>query len=529
MRTPALRAYLAAVLFAAPVIALAQAPPASADYTRDLPSVQRIMTELKGSDATDTLAKQIAILSYLQTYISRIKANRDYRGPYTPGETRALTEYAQAMNQLQQGYNKAHTPDEAQALTEKAGQYEMNNALSWIKQMEGQQAADTYRGAERGLAQSYQQNQQRIQQQTQPKPTGNGIAGDPVLDPTGIFARAEANRVNDPKLRRCLELGSSLDACEGVNTMEAFTDLVSLGAGLAENPTGQAANTPPPVAGVVLAGRYEGRPGQAGLVMGTGFSNGDAVVIGCGALVDTAFDKHDYVLRRTAGGVQLVLANEPGAIVVTVQPDGTLVGPGPVNVKGRIVTGSTTTTEKVMVNGQSAQSQGYDCNGPCTRSSTIPTYGPKIERCTLGQMTPSRARPPPQQKSGIAQLDAITETTAMVTGFRMTGVYAGHGGLKLEFENDAVIIDCKRAHAKFGYAVDNAADGFVVRVQNGGGAFQLAVAPDGSLRGAGQTTINGRTVTAITGQNVSFAPVADTCPVGVLSANASRNTLVAGR
>jgi hypothetical protein len=58
---------------------------ATADYTSDLPSVERVKAEIKGSDPTDTLARQVAVFTYLQAYVERIKYNRSISGPYTPG------------------------------------------------------------------------------------------------------------------------------------------------------------------------------------------------------------------------------------------------------------------------------------------------------------------------------------------------------------------------------------------------------------------------------------------------------------
>jgi hypothetical protein len=72
--------------------ALAQAT--NPDYTNDLPSVERVKAEIKGSDPTDTLARQVAVFTYLQSYIERIKYNRTVTGPYTPGEARARAAYS---------------------------------------------------------------------------------------------------------------------------------------------------------------------------------------------------------------------------------------------------------------------------------------------------------------------------------------------------------------------------------------------------------------------------------------------------
>ena len=128
----------------------AQAP--SSDYTNDLPSVERVKTEIKGSDPTDTLARQVAVFTYLYTYVDRIKLNRDYRGPYTPGETRVMTAYRLAAYQISQDYAKSHTPDEAKAFERLHGQYEMNSDFckDWSKRLIGPQSAAAYKGAEQG-------------------------------------------------------------------------------------------------------------------------------------------------------------------------------------------------------------------------------------------------------------------------------------------------------------------------------------------------------------------------------------------
>src|SRR5438876_7374251 len=87
---------------------LAQTP--SSDYTNDLPSVDRVKAEIKGSDPTDTLARQVAVFTYLRSYIERIKYNRTVRGDYTPGEARMRGAYSLAAYQMSQEYAKSHTP-----------------------------------------------------------------------------------------------------------------------------------------------------------------------------------------------------------------------------------------------------------------------------------------------------------------------------------------------------------------------------------------------------------------------------------
>ena len=492
------------------------------DYTAALPSIEKVKTQLKGTDPIDTVARQVAVFTYLQTYMSRIVAARSYGSPFTPTEQKLYNEYSVAAYQLSQDFTKTHTPAEVKTFQQLEGKYEIMNALDWIKQLEGQQAADTYRGAEHSLAQSYQQHEEKLQQQMKQDQGGrrSSFAGDPVLDPTGMFAKAEANRVNDPVLTRCLELGETLDACEGSGAMEGMASIL---VPWAEKPD---PNAPPPVAGVVFVGGYRGRSGSASVSFGSDLGGAPVALIeDCGSLVSTIVDGREYTLRKSGSAVQLVLANDPQPILFNLQPDGTIVGPGSVLVKGRIITGYTTTTKTVMVDGAPAGPQGYDCNGPCSTSSSIPKYAPKIERCTIGSMAFTRPKPVESPQTGIGFLDAITKSTPAVTGFRMAGRYAGDSGLTLEFANDAVILECGKAHAKSPYTVETRPEGFAVRVQNGGGAFVLGVAPDNTLRGSGSTTVSGKLVTAIHGDNVSFAPHAESCSVGTFAARAKRNTL----
>ena len=68
----------------------AKAQPASSDYTNDLPSVERVKAEIKGSDPTDTLARQAAVFNYLVSYVDRIKYNRTVDGAFTPGEQKMM-------------------------------------------------------------------------------------------------------------------------------------------------------------------------------------------------------------------------------------------------------------------------------------------------------------------------------------------------------------------------------------------------------------------------------------------------------
>lgn len=466
----------------------------TSDYTKDLPSVQRVENEIKGTDPNDSLARQVAVFEYLQIYIQRIKEARDYRGPFTPGERKLMGDYAKAQYDLTQSYTKAHAAAEVTAFNRVVGRYSLNNALGWIRQIEGPLAAEAYKASEASLAASYQRNQQRIQQGlSQPQ------SSEPS-DVAGMIGEAFEVFNDSPEGRRCLELGGTSAQCANSSLMQGIGNWM-----------GADSNAPPPLNGVVLIGNYHSRSELPSL----NFGAGAATLEDCGKLVA---DPHDYTIRKSGGAILLVLANEPNDIVLTLRPDGSLAGPGSIPVKGRIIIGTH--------NEYSCRTNNYGAR-TCNTTST-PIYQAKMDRCTISQLAFAPPKPVATPKTGIRLLDATDEDTALVNGFRMTGQYADGSRLALEFDNDAVTLDCGKAHVRAPYTVENSASGFMVHVQNSGGAFLLAVAPDDTLRGNGSTTVNGRLVTSINGQNVSFAPHSESCSIGTLSPKGTRNTMMAG-
>jgi hypothetical protein len=494
----------AAVLCVSCAAAFAQAGSASGDYTKDLPSVQRVETEIKGTDPTDTLARQVAVLEYLQVYIQRIKEARDYRGSYSPGELKLRTDYAQAQYDLTQSFTKSHSPQEVEAFNHLEGKYSLNNALNWIKQLEGQQAADTYRGAETSLGQSYKQHEDQLQQQMKPQQQGSGLANDPVLDPMGIFAGAEKSMENDPETRRCLELGGTVDGCEGAAGIGAIGNLLMPFAG------GTDSDAQPPLSGVILVGAYHSRTDLPEVALTW---DGKALLQKCGTLVD---DNHTYTVRKSGATTQIVVDNEPDPIVLTMRADGSLSGPGSVAVKGNIIIGS---------------HNEYRCTSGtnnCTTTST-PIYSPSMQRCAVTQLAPQPAPPPPPKATGVmgqmSRMLGDDDPVATVYGFRVIGPYASSGGMKLAFDNGHVTLDCGKAHVNAPYTVDNTGGAFVIHVQNGGGAFLLALAPDNTLRGSGSTTVSGKLVSALHGENVSFTPHSESCNVGSFAPRGKQNTM----
>jgi hypothetical protein len=495
----------AAVLCLPCTAAFGQAPPAAGDYTTALPSVERVETAIQGTDPTDTVARQVAVFEYLQVYIQRIKEARDYRGSYTPGELKLRTDYSKAQYDLTQSFTKSHSQQEVGKFSQLEGNYSINNALDWIKQLEGQQAADTYKGAENSLSQSYQRNQDRIQQGLQQT---NGQSGGGLLD--GLTGGGAGSGDLKPEQKRCLELGGTLKQC--ANAMMGLVNLIGniVAMGAEDNSPQQ-----PPLSGVILVGSYHSRTDLPEVALGW---NGAAVLSKCGTLVEGT---RTYTLRKSGAATQIAVDNEPDPIVLTLRSDGSLSGPGNIQVKGSIIS-------------------GYHNVTTCTREGTpyascgttsTPIYAASMQRCTVSQLAPQPAPPPPPKPTGlvgqVGDLFGTGDPVATIYGFRMIGPYASSNGMQLAFDNGYVTLDCGQAHVNAPYTVDNTASGFVIHVQNGGGAFLLGVAPDTTLRGSGSTTVNGRLVSAVNGDNVNFTPHSESCSVGTFAPKGKQNTMLA--
>ncbi|HSE25010.1 MAG TPA: hypothetical protein VLB68_25340 [Pyrinomonadaceae bacterium] len=471
----------------------AQSP--SSDYTNDLPSVERVKAEIKGSDPTDTLARHVAVFTYLQTYIDRIKSNRSQRGSFTPGESKMWNAYRNAAYQISQDYAKTHTPAEAQAFERLHGYYTMNGAFydDWSKRLIGPQSAAAYKNAEAGLAAAgerrYQQEMQQYKQDRAAQQAADKqIFGTQGLsdDPTAVAAR------------RCLELGGSTLGCMGKGLSAGIMDLAGFGADAQESLMG------PGRAGVVLKGVYK----NPSTVTALNFDAASVSLNGCGKLAD---DAHNYSIEKRSGLVRITIDNEPSPIVLTMRPDGGLVGPGMIDVKGRIIVGYFTSTH-------------YE-NGVATGTTSTPDYRPAMGRCVVGSLVkPPNPPSMPSAAQSASDGSAIGTLTGMIgsfvpdageVGLRMTGKYGG-GNLLLDFSGNSLVLDCGQAHVRQPYTVENTSNALLVHVQNSAGPFTLAVQPDNSLRGAGSTTVNGRLVAGMNGDNVTFAPHSETCEVGTI-------------
>jgi hypothetical protein len=490
LRHPPRRILAAALLCILCTAALAQRP--GPNYTADMPSVERVKAEIQGSDPTDTLARQVAVFTYLSTYIQRIKYNRTIDGPYTPEEQRVMGAYDLAKYQITQDFSKSHTPAEVEAFGHLEGHYEFDTAFNqdWNKRLMGPQSKAAYQRTESELGArqaAHVDSIKRANEEARKAPA----AADRTADPTAVATR------------RCLELGGAPSACLSKGMKAGFSglmDMVGINLDAMEGPR---------KAGLVLSGRFHDPRATASLNFGTN----TATISGCGKLVE---EGRGYSITKGPNSLVVTVRNEPRPLVLTTRPDGGLLGPGLVDVKGSVIIGYHTETSTLYRNGSPVVDPS--CGGVCSKSVSVPDYAPKIERCAFGSLNP----PPPQSQAAtssgfdtglVGVMMGIADTgLPPVPGLRMTGKYSG-SGLQFDFTENSVILDCGQAHARQPYTVENTPADVRIHIQD----FTLTLGPNNTLRGSGSATVNGRLVTGMQGDNVTYAPHTERCEIGTYS------------
>ena len=452
-------------------------------YLADMPSVDRVKAATQGTDPTDTLERQVAVFTYLSQYINRIKKPS---APYTPDESRVKFSYDSAAYQIQQDYNKTHTQAENGAFDNKQFNYMLNNGDEWARKLIGPQSAAAYTSTLNDLSTRQKAHVDAINKANEDAKNAAASNGGSSNDPTVVAAR------------RCAELGGTTGGCA---TKGLGAGMLALVGGDQLTDQLDAMQT----IGVYLSG------GWAGNGAGIGFEVGNAK-LACGKLVP---EPYAYKLQRTSSGVQVFVSSSPN-MTFAMRPDGSLVGPGYVTVSGKIIVGYNNSTTTVP-----GCTAAY---GACTRTVSTPIYAPATARCNFATLA---APTPTHQATGAAANDGtfggglFSFFSSIVTtpdpGIRMNGKFLSPSGLILDFEGDAVTMDCGPAHIKAPYTVQNAPSQFSISVSNPSGPFALTVASDNTLHGSGSTTVNGKLYQSINNGEITFRPVSATCAVNTFT------------
>jgi hypothetical protein len=468
-------------------------------YLNGMPSIDKVKREIQGKDPTDTLARQVAVFNKLPLVTQRFLIADRHRYDATPDEQKVCGQYLLAAQELEDNYKKTHTPAEAKVFYGIHNDYEED--ATFFREMFklfSPAFMDEYRKIDRQANEWYQAHldeEKRIGQ----GPTDAQIAQAKI---------AAANKGNTPFVRndpgtlaarRCVELGGSDLECVGKGLSTGLMDMLGMG-GLNLDSVAKSART-----GLVIAGVYDSPNGVF-----FRFSDDDATLSGCGKLVPLPLK---YTVTRQGLALLIQFGNTPKPFTAALGPDGNLVGPGPTDVEGQIITGYRhyTAYKRRVSDNSIVQGSQHDV--------AEPIYAPKLERCTIGSLRSTG--PVPSTDLMPALMGAMTGDNSKIkttpAGPRMSGAFENSGGLKIQFATEAAVIDCGEAHVASAYNVTNDATALRITLNKPGGPLALILQPNGTLTGPATTEVEGRVVSGSTDKAITFAPRHAQCPVGTLA------------
>ena len=295
-------------------------------YLREMPPIDRVLSDQQTADAAETAARRMGALLQLKKMIEDAAGPRffDRRVRLTPDETRIRQDYYTAY------YGISQSKEEYKKFTAMRG-YDIDPRFR--DELFKRYFSPAFRAqAENANAAANGRTQARLQADKQAAEAmlkGPSTPAPSVNQATAAKAQAAiAARPTPPKnaeeraMRRCVSSGRLPATCTGNQLLGGFSQLVGqvLPSAAKEHPPG------PEIAGV-----FEGAGGWR-----LDFIDG-GVLVNCSVL---APDQHGYTFDFKNNRAAIVIDTTPKPLVLTLGPDSTtMTGPGPVVLDGVVVTG----------------------------------------------------------------------------------------------------------------------------------------------------------------------------------------------
>lgn len=485
--------------------ALSQVGP-NPPYLAEMPSVERVMREVQGTDPEDSLSRQMGAYAQLKKMVEDAAGPRRYRNQLTPDEARLIAVYDAAFNRLYatlgpkqlRGYDV-----DPRFRDQLAAQFGMRRVAAQVG------AVDASYEAKRQAREQAEQQQMEAARERQSTSPAAGTA-----DPGTLAAR------------RCAAAGRSLTECLG-EAVGSSLHAVSPGAKL----------LPP---GLRLHGIYTAPGGLAiSFAAGTLDQPGSAN-LQCGKIEG---GNGAYAITVRDGATVVTVPNRPVPLTLTLRADGRLDGPASARVDGQVVVGykpggPVTKTESHMAGeaimaGDVGKFNAWDVkqerNGQFTLLNSVSTtstvmggpatiYRPASQQCPIGTLAaaaPVRKKPA-ALAAAVADLAGASSREVPV-GVRLSGVFRSPDGARLEFRPDLAVLDCGEVQISPGYSVE-VGERVSVRLQSVP-PIVLAYRPEGLLAGpVGAVRVNGRVLTGVAaGGQPTFAPRVVACSLESLA------------
>lgn len=466
-------------------------------YLAAFPSVDRVKQLMKASDPRETAVRQIGALYQLEQIIRQLSGSREFRG-FLPDEARIIGEYQVASYYIAQAVDKAYP-----------GQYQNARSVSEYTPYRYARSDDRF-GIE-GIEVFKTFLNPAIQNQfgqtvgvdiakaaARRKADQEAIASIGTIQTKGGTEQPKSKLAEEQAgIRRCAESGRSETACMmeglGKSAMGMVNGVLPGLASLKEEP----------VRGLRLAGSYPGT-NKFELRFQT-----DIVGVACSELVSAVYP---YSVKVNGSQVSVTVMTSPKPIVLSMRPDGKLVGPGPTDIRGEVQVGVQYGTRT------------YDDGR--TEPISRPVFETQTRRCNIGTLAASSSTTVLEGTAGV--VDVVNtmlgggidknKQTAVPVGLRVAGEWGSQSAFDVEFRPEGVIVGCREATKLTPYTVQVGANGVAINVQLGSSPFTLVMGSDGRLTGPGTVRVDGRRAVGTDGSGaLTYVPRSASCPVGTLS------------
>jgi len=339
-----------------------------------------------------------------------------------------------------------------------------------------------------------------------------------------VITGRKPQTADERAMNRCITSGRLPATCTGNSLLGAFSQMVS-------QVLPSAAKEAPP--GPTMAGVFEGA-GHWRL----DFIDG-GVLVNCSFLSP---DQHSYTIEFKSNRTALIIDTTPKPLVLALRADGTIVGPGPLQIDGVVATGYTKgdggsyssgykdqygmslSNDQVAAGATAYDSSGHKVYGASASSAPgHATFSSKRATCPALNLSSKGAGVGVQtmQTDLLKTMFGGDKGPPTPPGIRMHGIFAASTGFSVQFFPESAILGCGPDAARaYPYTVVANGTQAVIQINAPDHPLTLAFRPDGSLDpgGSGPYQVHGRTVT---GQNndgdFTFAPLEQTCNLALLT------------
>ena len=412
-------------------------------YLSEMPTEERVMREIQGADQIDTAARQAGAFWQLQQIIYTMLGPGRSRNQLTPDEQRLIGVYYAAYYRVWQPLEKSLSQDRPRLFKLQGYTLDPRFRNELFNRFFSPAFRAQYEKVDAAFAARHQEFV-KAQEDAQKQAQANAAAAQ---------AQQAENAKDQQAVARCISAGRSEFDCLGETMKKEVGGML----GAVDPRLKQEFTTAP---GLRVSGLY-GASGVALLFP----QDQDFVSLGCGELV---MEPHSYTVENTGSRIILKIANEPQTLVLAFNPNGNLTGPGPVDVKGKVVVGYTTGSVAT-----------FDDHGNIIghHDVTVPIYKEKVEHCNAGTLALKGAAPALSATSVLTSLAIFQQSAKTATGskdfkvppgLRLIGDYAGQSGFTVEFRRESATVGCGQAVAAHSYTIQSTGSQVLAKIGDDG-------------------------------------------------------------